>query len=134
MRKMYVGIDVSKDCFKVAVKDEGNNQVMPVKVYGHDRAGLEAFGRAMCALKEQTGCGALYGMEATGIYHLSVYQYLVDAEEDVKVFNGLELKRFKGRIRKTKTDDIDALAIAEALILVTEPTYHPSSEPLLIRL
>ncbi|MEW5937151.1 MAG: hypothetical protein AB1665_04955 [Candidatus Thermoplasmatota archaeon] len=63
MRKMYVGIDVSKDCFKVAVKDERNNQVMPVKTYNHNRASLEAFGREMCALKEQTGGGALYGME-----------------------------------------------------------------------
>jgi transposase len=73
-------------------------------------------------------------MEATGIYHLSAYQHLLDIDAHVKVFNSLELKRFKGRIRKTKTDKLDAQAIAEAMVLAREPSYHPISEPSLVRI
>ena len=50
------------------------------------------------------------------------------------MFNALELKRFKSSIRKTKTDNLDAQAIAEALLLVREPSYHHVSEPDLIQI
>ena len=121
MKTLFVGLDVSKDDFKAAVKDDQNNLVMPSKCYKHDKSGLEELDRDLETLKEQFECGAIFGMEATGIYHLSVYQHLIDRREHVKVFNGLELKGFKGRIRKTKTDNLDALAISEALLLAREP-------------
>jgi transposase len=134
MKNLFVGLDVSKDDFKAAVKDEQNNLVMQPKNYGHDRSGLESLDSDLETLKDQFKCGAIFGMEATGIYHLSIYQHLIDRREHVKVFNGLELKRFKGRIRKTKTDNLDALAIAEALLLAREPSYHPSDRPELIQM
>ncbi len=134
MKTIFVGMDVSKDDFKAAVKDERNNLVKPVRTYRHDRPGLEAFDKDIRAIKEQLRCGAVFGMESTGIYHLSLYQHLVEAGEHVKLFNALELKRFKSSIRKTKTDDLDAQAIAEALLLVREPSYHPMSEPELVHI
>ena len=134
MRTLFVGLDVSKDNFKAAVKDDLNNQVMPAKTYQYDRPSMEELDKDVKALKAKLGCGAIFGMEATGIYHLPVYQHLLNASEHVKVFNTLELKRFKGRIRKTKTDELDALAIAEALLLAREPSYHPTSEPELIHI
>ena len=134
MKNLFVGLDVSKDDFKVAVKDDQNNLVMPPKNYRHDRSGLESLDNDLETLKEQFECGAIFGMEATGIYHLSIYQHLIDSKEHVKVFNGLELKRFKGRIRKTKTDNLDAQSIAEALLLAREPSYHPSDRPELIQM
>jgi transposase len=134
MRTFFIGLDVSKDDFKVAVKDDRNNLVIPVKTYKHDRSGMESLDKDIRALREQFRCGAIYGMEATGIYHLSIYQHLLDGKEHVKVFNGLELKRFKGRIRKTKTDNLDAQSIAEALLLVREPSYHPTDRPELIHM
>jgi len=134
MKTLFIGVDVSKDDFKVAVKDDRNNLVMPVKTYKHNRLGMESLDRDIGALKEQFRCGAIYGMEATGIYHLSIYQHLLDRKEHIKVFNGLELKRFKGRIRKTKTDNLDAQSIAEALLLVREPSYHPTDKTELIHI
>lgn len=134
MRTLFVGLDVSKDDFKAAVKDDQNNLVMAPKSYKHDRSGLESLERNVDELKGRFECNAIFGMEATGIYHLSLYQHLMDRQVHVKVFNTLELKRFKGRIRKTKTDELDAIAIAEALLLVREPSYHPTAEPEMIHL
>lgn len=134
MKTLFVGLDVSKDDFKAAAKDDQNNQVMPAKTYRHDRQGMKALDKDIKILKEQLRCNVIFGMESTGIYHLSICQHLVDAGEHVKVFNSLELRRFKGRIRKTKTDKLDAEVIAEALLLKTEPTYHPTEEPGLIQI
>ncbi len=134
MKTIFVGLDVSKDDFKVAVKDEKNKLIKPVKTYGHDRLSLEAFDKDIEGIKKQLGSSAIFGMESTGIYHLSVYQHLLAAGAHVKLFNGLELKRFKSSIRKTKTDDLDAQAIAEALLLVRDSSYDPASEPELIHL
>ncbi|MDO9537208.1 MAG: IS110 family transposase, partial [Thermoplasmata archaeon] len=134
MNTIFVGMDVSKDDFMAAVKDEQNNLIGPVKNYRHDRPGLEAFDKDIRAIKEQLRAVAVFGLESTGIYHLSLYQHLVEAGEHVKLFNALELKRFKSSIRKTKTDKLDAQAIAEALLLVREPSYHHVSEPELIQI
>ena len=134
MKTIFVGMDVSKDDFTVAVKDEQNNMIAPVRNYRHDRPGLEAFDSDIGAMKEQLRSHAIFGMESTGIYHLSVYQHLVEASEQVKLFNALELKRFKSSIRKTKTDNLDAQAIAEALLLVRKPSYHHMSEPDIIQI
>ena len=134
MKTLFIGLDVSKDDFKAAVKDDQNNLVMPSKTYGHDRSGMELLDKDISVLKNQFRCGTIFGMEATGIYHLSVYQHLIDRREHVKVFNGLELKRFKGHIRKTKTDNLDAQSIAEALLLARDPSYHPSDRPELIQM
>ena len=134
MKTIFVGMDVGKDDFKAAVKDDQNNLVKPVRTYRHDRPGLEAFDKDIRTIKEHLRCDAIFGMESTGIYHLSLYHHLVEAREHVKLFNALELKRFKSNIRKTRTDNIDAQAIAEALLLVREPSYHPMSEPELVHI
>ena len=47
MNTIFVGMDVSKDDFKTAVKDEQNNLIGPVKTYRHDRPGLEALTRTL---------------------------------------------------------------------------------------
>lgn len=134
MGTVFIGMDVSKDDFKAAGKDETNTLVMPARTYRHDQPGLTEFMADVRKVREQLGSSAVFGMEATGIYHLSAYQHLLEAGARVKVFNALELKRFKNRLRKTKTDALDAMAIAEALILSREPNYHPTAEPELVRL
>ena len=62
MRTLFVGLDVSKDDFKAAVKDDQNNLVMPPKTYGHDRSGMELLDREIGAMKDQFKCGAIFGM------------------------------------------------------------------------
>jgi len=135
MDRMNVGIDVSKDDFKAAVKDSKNETLMPGNTYKKDKPGMDSFMNDVDKLKEEHGDHVIYGMESTGIYHLPLYQYLLDAGEDVKVFNGLELEGFKqSQIRKTETDEIAAERIAEALILEREPSHDPSEDPSLIRI
>ena len=134
MQQLYVGLDVSKENFLAAVKDDQNNLIIPVKTYNHDKPSLEEMSKNIKALKEQFECNAIFGMESTGIYHLSVYQYLIDKGEQVKIFNAIEVKRLKGRVRKTKTDKLDAIAIAEALLLDRDPSYHPCEKLELIKI
>jgi transposase len=128
MRGLFVGMDASKDDLKAAVKDDRNTLVMPIKTYRHDQASFEALVNDIELLEREFGCRAIFGMEATGIYHVSLYRFLQEKGKQTKVFNGLEIKRFKGRIRKTKTDKLDAVAISEALILSVEPIYKPPSD------
>lgn len=135
MKRLNVGIDVSKDDFKAAVKDTRNNTVMAARSYTQNRPGMDDFQKDIDKLRDEHNCDVIYGMESTGIYHLPLYQYLLDAGEDVKLFNGLEMKRFnEGKIRKTKTDKIDAKNIAEALILEWDSIQDTTNEPLLIRI
>ncbi len=136
MKRLNVGIDVSKDDFKAAVKDTRNKTIMPARTYTQNRPGMDAFQKDVDELREEYDCDVIYGMESTGIYHLPLYQYLLDAGEDVKLFNGLEMKRFKeGKIRKTETDKIDAENIAEALILEWDSHQDiKNDEPMLIRI
>ena len=135
MKRLNVGIDVSKDDFKAAIKDTKNKTVMPARTYKQNRPGMDAFQKEVDKLSEEYDCDVIYGMESTGIYHLPLYQYLLDAGKDVKLFNGLEMKRFKeGKIRKTETDKIDAGNIAEALILEWDSHQDINDEPMLIRI
>jgi len=129
METLYAGLDVSKDDFKASVIDFRNNPVSPVGAYTHDRESLDAFLRDIQALRGELGCDVIFGMEATGIYHLPLYHYLLDAGCTVRVFNGLEVKRYKRRIRKTKTDNLDSLAIAEALLFSGELPPHGVTGP-----
>ena len=134
MIRLFVGLDVSKDNLTCVVKDDRNNLIMPARTYNHDRQDLEALNRCIGDLEKQFSCLSIIGMEATGIYHLGAYQHLLKADRYVKVFNALELKRFKSRIRKTKTDKLDAEVIAEALLLERDPGYHQIAEAELMRI
>jgi len=132
MYRINVGIDVSKDDFEARAKNDRNQEVMSSRTYSNDKEGMLALKKDGDNLKEEYGEKLLYGMESTGIYHRALCQFLREQGEDVKVFNGLETKGIKdSKIRKTKTDEIDAGCIAEALILATEPSHDRSKDPLL---
>ena len=134
MEKMYVGIYVGKDDFKVVAKNDANEMIMPVRTYSHDRPGFEAFDRDIESLVSDDGCELYFGMESTGIYHDLLHAHLLQGHRSVRVFNGLELTRYKSSIRKTKTDALDAEAIAEALVLNHDASYPASSCPHLLDL
>lgn len=134
MGKLYVGMDAGKDDFKAVAKDERNNLVMPVRTYRYEIDALERLVADIGNLERQAGCTAEYGMEATGIYHVPLYRFLLEKRVPVKLFNGLEVKRFKDRVRKTKTDKLDAIAIAEALILRVSPATDPQVKKELVHL
>ncbi len=129
MRTICVGLDISKGDLKAAVKDDHNNQLMPIKTYSPNRPSLNALLSDIEEIRKLYPGRVMFGMEATGIYHIPVYRFLQAAKAEVKVFNSLELRRYKSRIRRTKTDKLDALAIAEALVFSVEPIYIPENDP-----
>ena len=68
------------------------------------------------------------GIESTGIYHVSLYTFLINNNCNIILLNPMETKLLKNsRIRKNKTDKIDAEAIAQNNIISidknTENTY-----------
>ena len=58
------------------------------------------------------------GIEPIGIYHVNLYTYLINNNYNIILLNPLETKLLKSsRIRKNKTDKIDAEAIAKYIII-----------------
>lgn len=117
MDTIFVGIDVSKDDFKATVVDERNQKLTGCLTYGYGRDQLEQLYSKVERLRAENNANAVFGMESTGKYHLSLLHFLVEAGANVRLFNGLEVRGFKNRIRKVKTDSIDSECIAEAMIL-----------------
>jgi len=131
MNSILVGIDVSKDRFDVCVKDNKNRILMDGKKYKHTKEGFLRFDEDLQPFREFAHGQVFYGMEATGIYHKTLEYHLESKGWPLKVFNPLEInKKAKRRLRKTKTDRIDAELIAEALILdyATIRTTRASNE------
>jgi len=96
---------------------EGTELITPTK-YGHGREEYARFLGEAKTVASVTGGRLLFGIESTGIYHLPLYDYLTKRNYQVRVFNGLELCGMrKSRIRKTKTDPIDARLIAGYLLM-----------------
>jgi len=118
MTGIFIGIDVSKDRFDVCVKDGKNRILMDGKKYEHSKEGFMQFDADLEPFQDFAEGQIFYGMEATGIYHKTLEYHIESKGWPLKVFNPLEInKKAKRRIRKTKTDRIDAELIAEALIL-----------------
>ena len=115
--EIFVGVDISKDSFETAIKDFEKNLLVKTSSYKQDLHGMENFINNMETTKNVMKADILIGMEATGIYHLALYNELGKRGYKVRIFNALELVKYhKGKIRKTKTDKIDAELIADALI------------------
>ncbi|MDI6916196.1 MAG: IS110 family transposase [Thermoplasmatales archaeon] len=115
---VYVGIDTGKETFSAcALNIEGTELMTPTK-YEHGREEYRKFLGNAKAIASVTGGRLLFGIESTGIYHVPLYDYLTKRNYQVRVFNGLELSGMrKSRIRKTKTDAIDARLIAGYLLM-----------------
>ena len=62
MRGLFVGMDVSKDDLKAAVKDDRNALVMPIKTYQHDQASFEALVNDIEPLEREFGCSVGGGL------------------------------------------------------------------------
>lgn len=84
--------------------------------FGNDRAGLDRFEEKL-ALPLGGSKSILIGMEATGHYWMPIYFELKRRGYALVVINPIQTRaKFRSRIRKTKTDPLDALAIARFLL------------------
>lgn len=129
MNRIYVGMDVSKDNFKATIVDRNNRLLSKCLTCGYDRPGLDKFFAKVMRIRDENDAEVVFGLESTGIYHLPLLEYLSESGAQVRVFNGLELRGYKNRVRKLKTDRTDSECIAEALILCQDDQFHiPASQ------
>jgi len=105
-----VGIDVSKGKSTIcAIKPYGEVLMTP-KDFMHTRNDLDSLTKQLSRFKEEVHII----MEATGNYHLPIYQYLKSKDYQIAIINPLEMKRYRCQgIRNPKTDKIDSMIIAQ---------------------
>jgi transposase len=70
------------------------------------------------------------GLEATGHYSDNLLKFLKDSNLDITIFNPLSTNFYRkaSTLRKTKTDKVDAVFIAQMLLSNMPSTYSYSSE------
>ncbi len=111
----YCGIDIAKYKHEAAVIDEAGKALLESISFSNSKEGCEK----LLSLFERLSISKddlLIGMEATGHYWLSVYEYLLEGGFEVKVINPIQSEAFrKMYIRQTKNDSKDSFIIAQIM-------------------
>lgn len=120
----FVGIDISKFKHDCAIIDELCDTVMPSWSFSNDREGFSHFKALLDSLEGEKKIG----LESTGHYGQNLKLFLENNGFSFMEFNPLLVNRFvrSKSLRKTKTDSIDALMIAQYLMTVEYKPYPPS--------
>ena len=106
MEKIYVGIDISKESFDVAIPKKEKYTHLKLDNNGK---GFEQLLKELKAEKEQL----VFVMEASGPYYLCLATYLHQQGLAVSVVNPLVIRRFcQMRLTRAKTDKKDARMIS----------------------
>ena len=114
--KHYYGIDISKDVFDVVDQDGKHNQ------YENSLKGYKLF----VSLINEKACVV---MEATGVYHVQLADFLHEKSIFVSVVNPLVIKRFiQMNLRRIKTDKADAQMICKYAKSQELREYKPCPE------
>lgn len=124
----YIGIDVAKQLHTAAIKDEQGNQIGQVIEFKNNEQGfsslLEHFKQHNILPDE-----CIVIMESTGHYWMNLHEFLDTHDFPISVINPLRTDSFRNvdSIRKTKTDKIDAVLIADfGRLAKTDITTLPS--------
>ena len=120
----FVGIDISKFKHDCAIVDELGDVITPSWSFQNDREGFSLLKELLDALDGKKKIG----LEATGHYGQNLKLFLENNDFSFMEFNPLLINRFvhSKSLRKTKTDSIDALMIAQYLMTVEYKPYPPS--------
>lgn len=125
MRHVFVGMDSAKDKCEAGIKDRAGNQLIETFTFLPNEKGVGSLLEKVRDVCKEVRATPVFGIEATGIYHLPVYAKLEDEGYLVKVYNPIQLKAFRNKnLRKTKTDKIDCLLIADMLRYETIPNQR----------
>lgn len=114
--RAVVGIDVGKRKHAAAAVTAQGELVARLASFSNTREGIESLQREV--LKKAGGPRkTLVAMEATGHYWMPLYHELRRREYQCIVMNPIQTNSRAGvRIRKTKTDKVDSLAIARFVL------------------
>jgi transposase len=109
---IYIGIDMAKKKFDYCIIDS-ELSVIKRGILINNIYGFSEFLRIV-----RNYGNTKIGIESTGIYHVNLYTYLINNNCNIILLNPMETKLLKSsRIRKNKTDKIDAEAIAKYIII-----------------
>ena len=120
----FVGIDISKFKHDCAIIDDIGDVVTPSWSFNNDCEGFSILADLLINLGEDIKIG----FESTGHYGQNLKLFLETNSFTFMEFNPLLVSRFvrSKSLRKTKTDSIDALLIAQYLMTVEYKPYPPS--------
>lgn len=117
----FIGIDIAKDKFDLAVISEG--QPSGSATFDNTPAG---FAKCHRFLKKRKAHQAQVCMEATGVYYEEVAHFLHEKDYAVSVVNPLQIKAYaQSQLRRTKTDRVDAAILADFCRTQTPPLWNP---------
>ena len=109
---IYTGIDIAKKKFDYCIVDS-KLRIIKRGILINNGSGFSEFLRIIKNYRN-----IKIGMESTNIYHVNLYTYLINNNRNTILLNPIETKLLKSsRIRKNKTDKIDAEAIAKYIII-----------------
>lgn len=125
MRKLCVGIDVAKSKFDVMYTIDGENY-FGYSTFPNDKKGIKKFIKQAEKFLKQEKCEQIhFCMEATGIYHCELCEYLQNSAHKVSVVNPVRTKSFSKSLQlRTKNDKVDSQMIAHYTFL-----YNPTQTP-----
>lgn len=121
-----IGIDVSKDTLQVAflVMAENRIKTKASSKFSNNESGFEKL--LQWSQNKLKGEKCLFVMEATGVYHENVLDYLYFKEQSVCVELPNKIKHFAKSLNiKSKTDKIDAAIIAQYGLERRPKTWKP---------
>jgi transposase len=123
----FLGIDVSKSQLHLVLLQ--NEKPPARKTINNNAHGFEQ----LASWLRNRKCSNLHAcLEATGIYGEAIAEYLYDLGHTVSVVNPIQIKAFgRSAMVRTKTDDVDALLIADFCKALRPLAWTPA--PLEIR-
>ena len=115
MTVLYAGIDVSKDKFDVSFTTDGK-VIFGYSTYSNEKKGIKNFFKKALELMRKEKCEKVhFVMEATGIYHRGLCEYLQEhSDHIVSEVNPVKTKSFsKSLMLRTKNDKVDSAMLAQ---------------------
>lgn len=123
MGKQYLGIDIAKANFEVAL---GQNNKYQTARFSNDEAGFEALSQWLKS-KQKGKVGKVWAcMESTSVYGQGLAAYLFKQQIDVSVVNPRQIKYFgQSLLTRNKTDKADAQLIAKFCEKISPRLWQP---------
>ncbi len=117
----FIGIDISKFKHDCAVIDKEGSIITPSWSFTNDSEGFNQFKLMLDSLDSETRIG----LESTGHYGMNLKLFLEANNFSFMEFNPLLINRFvkSKSLRKTKSDSIDCMMIANYLMTVEYKPY-----------
>jgi transposase len=131
MKRLFVGLDVSKGDLEVAVTVDGK-AIASTRSVRNNESGWQVLVKWALKNAGRLGCNEVhYCLEATGVYSEGVLEYLQEQPDSVvSMVNPAQIKAFaQSRLLRTKTDKVDAALISfYAALVMPAATEKMSAE------